>query len=227
MPPTASSAPLRSASPPPSAAAVIGLGLLLFLPIPVVLYLFVVHPSPLVWSLAAGVALMLGHRFVARPYMRWAGPRRCLWCGRVPPRPRAEAKTEILPLETGGGPFEARCCAGHGASAARFFAFVYAARWPLRLGIFLPLLLLLAALAASAAGAAVPLAATTDLFRLLVGITVNAAAWGYLTARPVRPARVPFPAHNFFLLGVAPLLWVFRLVGIWWIWLGARGLLGG
>jgi hypothetical protein len=182
----------------------------------------VVHPRPLGWSLAAGVALMLGHRFVARPYMRWARPHRCLWCGRVPPREAAET----LSVETGGGAFEARCCAGHATPAARFFAFVHAARRPLRLGIFAPLLALLASLAAAAAGVAVPLAAVTDSFRLLVGITVNVAAWGYLAATPARPARVPFPVHNFFLLGAAPLLWVFRLVGIWWIWAGARGLLG-
>jgi hypothetical protein len=71
----------------------------------------------------------------------------------------------------------------------------------------------------------VPLDAATDLFRLAVGLTVNLAAWGWLAARPARPARVPFPVHNFFLLGVGPLLWVFRLVGLWWIWKGAAGLL--
>jgi hypothetical protein len=219
-----------SSASPPSAPAVVGLGLLLFLPIPVVLFLFVVHPRPLGWSLATGVALMLAHRFVARPYMRWAAPRRCLWCGRVPPRAAgghaADGDAEELELETGAGSVEARCCAGHGDAAARFFAFVHTARWPLRLGIFVPLLLLLGTLAAAAAGRDVPVEAVTDLFRLLIGVTVNVAAWGYLAARPARPARVPFPVHNFFLLGVAPLLWVFRLVGIWWIWLGARGLLG-
>ena len=68
-----------------------------------------------------------------------------------------------------------------------------------------------------------------------MGLAVNLAAWGYL-ARP-RPAGgdgvlrepvapVAFPPHNFFLLGVAPLLWIFRLVGIWWIVAGARGLAG-
>ena len=87
--------------------------------------------------------------------------------------------------------------------------------------------MLLAALAATAAGVAVPLAAATDVFTFVVGVTVNLAAWGYLTAAPVRPARVAFPVHNFFLLGVRPLLWIFRLVGLWWIWKGAAGLLGG
>ncbi len=60
------------------------------------------------------------------------------------------------------------------------------------------------------------------LFQGLVGIAVNVAAFGYFAATPRLPARVPFPAHNFFLLGIRNLLWVFRLVGIWWI---VRGVL--
>ena len=39
-------------------------------------------------------------------------------------------------------------------------------------------------------------------------------------AREHAPVEVPFPVHNFFLLGVRNLLWIFRLVGIWWIWQG-------
>ena len=213
--------PPAAAAAPPSRTRVVAAGVGLFLFIPLVLYLYVGHPEPVAASAAAGVALMLGHRFLARPYMRRVREAKCLWCNRVPPRGAAET----LVLETAGGAVEARCCAGHGEPAARFFAFVHAWRWVLRAGIFVPLLLLLAALAATAAGLAVPLDAATDLFRLAVGLTVNLAAWGWLAARPARPARVPFPVHNFFLLGVGPLLWVFRLVGLWWIWKGAAGLL--
>ena len=60
-------------------------GVLLFLFIPLVLYLFVRHPEPIAASLAAGVGLMLGHRFLARPYMVRAMPRKCVWCNRVLP----------------------------------------------------------------------------------------------------------------------------------------------
>ena len=205
-------------------------GIALFLFIPLVLYLYVVHPEPVALSAAAGVVLMLGHRLLARPYMQRVRGAKCLWCDRVPPRggdDGGDGSGERLTLVTAGGTVEARCCAGHGDPAARFFAFAYSWRWVLRIGIFLPLLVLLAALAATAAGVAVPLAAATDVFRLVVGVTVNLAAWGYLTAPQVRPARVAFPVHNFFLLGVRPLLWIFRLVGLWWIWKGAAGLLGG
>ena len=100
----------------------------------------------------------------------------------------------------------------------------------LRAGIFVPLLLLLAALAGAALGREAPLPAATALFRLVIGVTVNVAAFGYLPMPPVVPGRlptaVPFPVHNFFLLGVRNLLWVFRLVGIWWIWQGLSWFLG-
>ena len=209
------------------------LGVALFLFIPVVLFLFVRHPEPIAASLGAGVALMLGHRFLARPYMEAVRLRKCLWCNG---RPRPEAAT--LPLLVGGrgrdgagSELVAAVCPRHRDSAARFVAFLDRARLPLRLGIFVPLLLLLAALVAAALGGRRWLGPATALFQLLVGITVNVAAFGYLAATPPpddgEPARPPFPAHNFFLLGIRNLLWVFRLVGIWWIAVGALALARG
>jgi hypothetical protein len=120
-------------------------------------------------------------------------------------------------LATGAGPLSARCCPGHQEPAARFFAFANAWKLPLRAGIFLPLLLLLGSLAAAALGRTVPLPSITALFQFVVGVTVNLAALGPWLGRPVERAAVPFPVHNFFLLGVRNLLWIFRLVGIWWI----------
>jgi hypothetical protein len=204
------------------------LGYLLFAAIPVVLFLFVGHPEPLWASLAGGVVLMLGHRFVARPYMVRVKDDKCLWCNRMPPRPEASA----VRLE----PVTARACPGHAVHAERFFRWVERMRWPLSLGIFLPLLGLLGTLALAAVGvieggADSPwVEMATGVFRLAVGLAVNLAAWGYLLQpeEPVTaPIPVPFPVHNFFLLGVRTLLWIFRLVGVWWVILGVRGLVGG
>ncbi len=58
-------------------------GIVLFLFIPLVLYLFVAHPAPVAGSLVGGLALMAGHRFLARPYMLAARPYKCVWCNRV------------------------------------------------------------------------------------------------------------------------------------------------
>ncbi len=210
--PTPSGPGAKAAVPGPSVRRLQLAGALLFLFIPLVLFLFVRHPRPVGLSLAAGVMLMVGHRFLARPYMARALAAKCLWCNRALP-----AESETLELATGAGPLSARCCPGHREPAARFFAFADALKLPLRAGIFLPLLLLLGSLAATALGRAVPLASITALFQFVVGVTVNLAALGPWLGRPVERAAVPFPVHNFFLLGVRNLLWIFRLVGIWWI----------
>jgi hypothetical protein len=210
-------------APPPSPLRLQILGILLFLFIPVVLFLFVRHPEPAGLSLGIGVILMVGHRRLARPYMRRALPWKCVWCNRVLPETGGERgkETETLELRAGAETLPARCCAGHREPAARYFSFLHAWRWPLRLGIFVPLLALLVTLAAAAFGREIaPLSAVTALFQLVIGITVNLAAFGYLLIRERAPVEVPFPVHNFFLLGVRTLLWVFRLVGIWWIWKG-------
>jgi hypothetical protein len=192
-------------------------GVLLFLFIPLVLFLYVRHPEPVGLSLLAGVVLMIGHRFLARPYMARVLPVKCVWCNRVPAR-GPEGST--LELRTRGGALQARCCPEHRKPAAKFFSFLQAWRWPLRLGIFLPLLYLLFALAMDAAGRPAPINSATQGFKLIVGITVNVAAFGYLAFRERSSLSVPFPVHNFFLLGVRSLLWIFRLVGLWWIWQG-------
>jgi hypothetical protein len=164
---------------------------------------------------------MLGHRFLAAPYPALVRERRCLWCSR-----RLPATWESLTLAARGGLLEARTCPRHRAPAARFFSFLDAARAPLAAGIFLPLLLLLAALAAAALGRPGPLPVTTALFRLAIGLTVITASLAYPLAAERRPPAVPFPVHNFFLLGVRPLLWIFRIVGVWWMVVGGRLLLG-
>lgn len=203
--------------PPPSPLRLQILGILLFLFIPIVLFLYVRHPEPVGLSLAAGVILMIGHRRLGRPYMRRALPWKCVWCNRV----LLEEGGESLEMRAGAETLHARCCPGHRKPAARYFTFLQAWRWPLRLGIFAPLLVLLVTLAAAAFGREIaPLPTVTALFQLVIGITVNLAAFGYLLVRERAPVTVPFPVHNFFLLGVRTLLWIFRLVGIWWIWKG-------
>ena len=196
------------------------LGILLFLFIPVVLFLFVRHPEPMGLSLGLGVVLMVGHRRLARPYMLRVLPVKCVWCNRIPPAGGEGAET--LELRTGGGELIARCCPGHREPAARYFTFLHRWRMVLRAGIFLPLLLLLGTVAAVAFGREAPLPAVTAIFQGVVGLTVNLAAFGYLAVAPRSPVEVPFPAHNFFLLGVRNLLWVFRIVGIWWMAIAVR-----
>lgn len=216
----------------PRRAAV--LGVVLFLFIPAVLYLFVAHPAPVAGSLAAGLLLMVAHRFVARPYMLATRAHKCVWCNRAFAEPPGGERTPQRAVElTQGGALpalELLACAAHVVPTRRFFAFVDRCRQPLRLGIGLPLGLLLGSLVAFSAGIGDWTASATALFRLSVGLSVHLAALGPWLGAPREQSRAAFPVHNFYLLGVRAILWIFRLVGIWWIvggglyWLAAVGL---
>jgi len=196
-----------------------GIGLFLF--IPVVLFLFVRHPAPIGASLAAGVVLMLGHRFVAAPWAASVRDRRCLWCAKVLDNGAPRARFEV---RSGASTLAFVACPSHEAPARRFLDWVDRRRRPLRLGIGLPLVALLVALGLAASGRpdATPIA--TETFRLVVGLTVHLAALGPRLGRPDTTPRAAFPLHNFSLLGVRALLWIFRIVGVWWIVGGAMGL---
>ena len=100
----------------------------------------------------------------------------------------------------------------------------FAAHWrgPLMLGIFAPLFVLLAATSAEALGRPVMAQEWAALqFRLIVAATVVGASLGYHGVRradeppllPV-PAAQPSPARD------PATLWVFRLVGAWWLLAG-------
>ena len=200
------------------------MGIALFAFIPVVLFLFVRHPAPIAASLAGGVVLMLGHRFLARPYMESARERKCIWCNRVlaPEEPRSR-----IGVLAGSEEVTFAACPGHERPAGRFFAWADRLRLPLRLGIGVPLVALLAALALAAGGDARWTPRATEVFRLVVGLTVNLAALGPAFGAVAGTPRAAFPLHNFTLLGLRNILWVFRLVGIWWIVAAGRALLAG
>ncbi len=196
-------------------------GVVLFLFIPTVLLLFVAHPAPVGGSLAAGLLLMAGHRLLARPYMLATRPHKCVWCNRF----FAERVAERAVLLHQGGslpPLELLACRAHVAPTRRFFAFLERCRQPLRIGIGLPLGILLGSLAAFSAGIGDWTEQATALFRLAVGLSVQLAALGPWLGAAREESRAAFPLHNFYLLGVRAILWIFRLVGIWWILAGGR-----
>lgn len=226
--PASSTAPAASTIAPRRATV---LGVVLFLFIPVVLVLFVAHPAPVAGSLAAGLLLMVGHRFLARPYMLATRPHKCIWCNRFFTE-RRPGQLALVLAQGGDAPaLDLLACAAHVDPARRFFAFVERCRQPLRIGIGLPLGLLLGSLVAFSAGLGDRTESATALFRLAVGLSVHLAALGPWFGAPREHSRAAFPVHNFYLLGVRAILWIFRLVGIWWIvaggsyWLKAAGLL--
>lgn len=200
----------------------LGAGLFLFIPLVLVLYLR--YPFGLAPSLAVGVALMLGHRFVARPFMDRTLSRRCFWCGRD-----LDGEDRAAPFRSRGKTIPARGCSeDHAAYVLTFARSVNWAFLPLRLAIVLPVLVYLALAVLAAAGRPlIPMAWAVWVFKLPIAAAVVALSflWPRGARLDVEPA-IDFPPHNLFLLGVRTTLWIFRVVGLIWLaqatWLAVR-----
>lgn len=203
-------------------------GALLFSFIPLVLFLYLRQPLGPAASIAVGVAIMFGHRFIAGPWMARHATERCLWCGAPVGQSAPASNTmaqrlspalQLAVLTRGGCQTVAACSLRHRDGIGRFLTFVESYRLPIAIGIFVPLVVLLAGTLAFAAGH--PFLApvwNAWQFRTAVAVTVVVTSLAYRTvARAVEPLRSPFPLHNLFLLGIRNTLWVFRLVGAWWI----------
>jgi len=188
-------------------------GIALFAFVPLVLGLFLREPLGPVLSMACGVAIMIGHRAVAAPWAARHARQRCLWCGRPGTAPH-----EVTVTGTAGTiPFGA-CTAAHAEAARRFFAFTHRYRAALGVGIVAPLIVLLGGTLLRGLGVEViPHAVNALQFRVIVAATVVTASLAYATAPPSDAPRSAFPIHNLFLLGIRHTLWVFRLVGGWWL----------
>jgi hypothetical protein len=189
-------------------------GLLLFAFIPLVLFLFLRQPIGAGPSVIVGAIVMVGHRFLAAPWMARHATGRCLWCG------RGVTAGEPMKVTAGGKSWTLMACGpAHRLLTGRFLTFVTNGRAPIAIGIFAPLALLLGGSLAAAAG--FPLIAhewNVWQFRMIVAFTVAGTSLAYLTVtRPDEPLACPFPLHNFFLLGIRNTLWIFRLVGAWWL----------
>jgi hypothetical protein len=208
-------------------------GVLLFLFIPLVLFLFLKQPIGPGWSVALGLAIMVGHRLVAAPWAAKFADVRCLWCGR-------DGIGRTVPVFASGRQWRMNACSDtHAALISRFLGTIFRFRVPLAIGIFVPLAWLILASLLSAAGRPLLSHATSALvFRVAVALTVVTASLApfadptFFRRSPSsvlpspfsvgrspldQPLRCPFPIHNLSLLGIGNTLWVFRLVGAWWL----------
>jgi hypothetical protein len=188
-------------------------GAALFAFVPLVLWLFLAQPLGPGWSLALGVAIIAGHRAVAAPWAVRHAMGRCIWCG----RPGQQAG--VVPVASGPRTTAFAVCSGaHERLARQFFGFLRRFRVPIGIGIFGPLALLLAGTLLSALGAvSPPHDANAMQFRVIVAATVVLVSLTYRGSVPAEHPRSPFPVHNLFLLGIRNTLWVFRIVGGWWL----------
>jgi hypothetical protein len=200
------------------------LGVLLFLPVPLVLWLFTRLPLGRWESLSLGVLLMASHRLYARPFARARAQERCLFCGGG-----ARDGPEVLVGEP-TGTTAWRCC--HEAHARRLqsiLGWASAHRRALLLGIGGATGLLLFGTALAGRG---PLRGVTSsdvaaLFRVLVALCVLPLGFlGPLFVPPDGVPSVPFPVHIQALTGTLVVVWLFRIVGAVWLFLGLAHLLG-
>lgn len=200
-------------------------GVLLFLFIPLVLVLYLRMPLGPVASVPVGIAIMLAHRRAARPFMDRRLARRCFWCGTdlagegVPSPFRSRRET-----------IEARCCtAEHAARLGAFAKAVAASRLVLVVLILVPVLVYLTnALSAPFGRAFLQPAAARWIFKVPVATAVVGLSFLWPLGRAsTRAPAIDFPAHNLSLLGVSWTLWVFRVVGLFWLasaaWAGIHG----
>jgi hypothetical protein len=194
-------------------------GLLLFLPVPLVLWLFTQAPLGVGPSLGLGAALMVTHRFYARPYARRRAEGRCLWCGGpAGGGPRLQVK------EPAGTTAWRACRALHARRLEAVLGWAGRHARSLRLGVLGTLVLFLPGALLADRGRLGPVTAADAVafFRTGIALTVLPLGWLSLRARlPSREApRVPFPLHIQALVGTLTVVWLFRLVGLLWLGLG-------
>ena len=148
--------------------------------------------------------------------------RRCIWCG----RPGRQAGA--VPVASGPRTTVFAVCSGaHETLARQFLGFVHRFRAAIGIGIFGPLALLLAGTLLRALGVvALSHDANAVQFRVIVAATVIVVSFAYRGSGPAEDPRSPFPIHNLVLLGIRNTLWVFRLVGGWWLVAAALRLAG-
>ncbi len=201
-------------------------GILFFAFIPITLILFLYLPLGHYPSLLLGIAIMFGHRIVAMPWVARRRSRRCLWCGTT----RTET-LESIPIRVGKEVQDYHACASHTAHVRRFATLAAKYRPWIALGIFFPLamyllLMLLAPVIAGGNREALH-DALRHLFRGGIGLTCFIVSFAH-RAMPENRGELsfPFPLHNLALLGIRTTLWIFRIVGAWWVgltgWLVVR-----
>ena len=195
-------------------------GLLLFLPVPVVLALFTRQPLGPWPSLALGVLVMATHRLYARPFALARRDGRCLWCGS-----RAGAGPSFELREPDGVTSWRACSAQHEELARRTLGWAAAHGHFLAAGILGSLAAFLALAAAVASGRArgIEMADAVAVFRLGVALSVLPLGWLGPSRGPAASAdrALPFPVHIQALVGTLWVVWLFRLVGLWWLVAGA------
>ncbi len=182
---------------------------------PVVLFLFTQRPLGALPSVALGIALMVTHRFYARPFALARSGARCLWCG-------GASGAFALSVRDPLGVHEwSACTRSHADAVARVLAWASRHALFLRVGILGTLGLFLPALLLADRGRTGPLSPADAVALFRVGIASSVLPLALLAGREApmdaRELRSPFPIHIQALIGTNAVLWLFRVVGSAWL----------
>jgi hypothetical protein len=194
------------------------LGILLFAPVPVVLLLLTRSPLGRVSSLGLAVALIATHRLYARPFALRHALRRCLYCGR-----EAAAGPEVAIREPLGETRWRACSPVHADALRRVLSWAERHRVFLWIGIGGGTLSFLLALLLGAMGRPGPEPGdAVAAFRLVIALSVlPLSLLGPRSTAGEGVPAAPFPVHIQALIGTWSVLWLFRIVGVLWLVLGA------
>ncbi len=199
-------------------------GLLLFLPVPCVLWLFTRQPLGPWASLGLGVGLVLSHRFYARPFAVAHAGGRCLWCG----GPGAGGPAVTLREPLGETSWRA-CGETHDVPLRRTLGWAARHRRFLATGILGSLAAFFALGVAAALGRPEGVQEADAVAVLRLGVALTVLPFGWLApgrgSAAEAGAPLPFPVHIQALVGTRAVLWLFRLVGAWWLVAGGWHLL--
>jgi hypothetical protein len=159
---------------------------------------------------------MFGHRFIARPYMLRNINKRCIWSGKGL---KKNPSSFILRSKKGDLTLYAKTTSNK-ENAVRFFNFVDSARIFLKPAILGTLTWYLCSVIIGEINPDwqyLKRDLFVQIFKLVIAVSVLLGSFLYKIGKTVEPVNAVFPVHNFFLLGIRWILWVFRIVGAWWI----------
>ena len=194
------------------------LGVLVFLPVPIVLFLLTRTPLGPLLSLGLGVLLVATHRLYARPFALSHALSRCLYCGKA-----ALTGPEVAIQEPLGQTQWRLCSEGHADSLKRILSWAERNRTVLRIGIGGGTLAFLLASLALALEDLRPFESgdAVAVFRLVVALSVlPLSLLGPRSPIGEGVPAAPFPVHIQALIGTWSVLWLFRIVGVFWLLLG-------
>lgn len=191
-------------------------GLLLFSFIPMTLYIMLVLPFGIIMSLLIAIMMIALHRFIARPYLMNHKMHKCFWCNKVSEK-MYDYDIEIF---QGQSRFNFKACREVCYKELNnFFSFTGAYGGIVKWSILIPLILYFIGTLFLATGYYQwDIKWNKAFFKGMIALSVILISFVYKIPVKSKVLSFPLPIHNLSLLGIRNTVWIFRLVGAWWIY---------